>query len=186
MQKFSMKQLACAVAVAGACASANAATTDLGLLKIGLAPNVFSGFASVGQFDDVFTFTLPANGGTGYSVVDFPVSAAGVTFNTILASITLMSNADGILFNGDDSFVASATSGNGESVSLNWGPTPGGKMYLVVSGITNGSAGGLYSGGITVSPVPEPEAWAMMLIGAGLVGFRLRTRSKKTAAQRFA
>jgi hypothetical protein len=39
---------------------------------------------------------------------------------------------------------------------------------------------------VNVSPIPEPEAWAMMLIGAGLVGFRLRNRSKKTAAQRFA
>ena len=42
-----------------------------------------------------------------------------------------------------------------------------------------------YSGPILVSPVPEPEIWAMMLVGAGLVGFRLRHRSKKFAANRF-
>ena len=38
---------------------------------------------------------------------------------------------------------------------------------------------------VSVTPVPEPETWAMMLIGAGLVGFRLRNRSKKVAANRF-
>jgi len=43
----------------------------------------------------------------------------------------------------------------------------------------------LHSGPILVSPVPEPEIWAMMLVGAGLVGFRLRHRSKKFAANRF-
>jgi hypothetical protein len=31
--------------------------------------------------------------------------------------------------------------------------------------------------GLTVTAVPEAETWAMMLVGVGLVGFRLRNRS---------
>jgi hypothetical protein len=30
--------------------------------------------------------------------------------------------------------------------------------------------------------VPEPEEWAMMLIGAGLVGFQVRRKQAKSAA----
>jgi hypothetical protein len=74
-----------------------------------------------------------------------------------------------------------------QELSVNLGPTTTSqRMYLNVSGFTTGSAGGIYSGAISVSPVPEPEVWAMMLVGAGLVGFRLRNRSKKFAAHRFA
>lgn len=38
---------------------------------------------------------------------------------------------------------------------------------------------------IDVTPIPEPEVWAMMLIGAGLVGFQLRRKAKRMAVQRF-
>jgi hypothetical protein len=32
--------------------------------------------------------------------------------------------------------------------------------------------------GITVAAVPEPEVWALMLIGVGLIGYQLRRKSK--------
>lgn len=38
------------------------------------------------------------------------------------------------------------------------------------------AAGGSFS--ISVSAVPEPEVWAMMLIGAGLIGYQVRRKSK--------
>lgn len=44
-------------------------------------------------------------------------------------------------------------------------------MYISLSGIANGSFGGLYSGSISVSPsigvspIPEPETYAMLLAG---------------------
>lgn len=38
---------------------------------------------------------------------------------------------------------------------------------------------------VDVSPIPEPEVWAMMLVGAGLVGFQLRRKSKQSHGQRF-
>lgn len=38
---------------------------------------------------------------------------------------------------------------------------------------------------VSVTLIPEPEVWAMMLVGAGLVGFQLRRKSKQMLIQRF-
>ena len=78
--------LKCAVGagvLVGAAVGANATTTSLGLVTAGLAPTSFGGFAPIGDFIDNFTFTLPANGGSGYSVANFAPSGLGGTFNTI-------------------------------------------------------------------------------------------------------
>jgi hypothetical protein len=171
MTKSTFKKALCALALVGACTSANAATTDLGPLSIG-APTPFSGTVLArGPFLDVFTFSLPVNGGSGYSVVNFPLDIPGVgTFNTVLSTMVLVSNPDGILFNTDDTAL-STVSGPAGSLSLTWGPTSGGPMYLSIDGITNGDLGGLYSGAIAVSPIPEPSPWAMLIVGVALVGF---------------
>lgn len=189
MPNFSMKKMVCALMLSGACVSTQAATTDLGTIDFG-APTPFNGsMIPAGVFNDIFSFILPANGGSGYSVLNFPVSFPGGSFNTVLSTLSLVSDPDGIPFNADDDLLASAVTppaGSGNSLSLTWGSTGGGPMYLNVTGITNGITGGLYSGAISVSPVPEPEVWAMMLVGVGLVGFRLRHRSKRVSAARFA
>jgi len=39
---------------------------------------------------------------------------------------------------------------------------------------------GLYCGEIVISPVPEPQTYAMLLIGLGLVGFSARRRRNDT------
>ena len=39
--------------------------------------------------------------------------------------------------------------------------------------------------GVTVAAVPEPETWAMMLVGMGLVGWQLRRKVRASAATRF-
>ncbi|ARO88962.1 PEP-CTERM sorting domain-containing protein [Nitrosospira lacus] len=37
----------------------------------------------------------------------------------------------------------------------------------------------MYSGSISVTPVPEPEAYAMLLAGLGLMGAVVRRRSMR-------
>ena len=37
---------------------------------------------------------------------------------------------------------------------------------------------------LSVTPVPEPETWAMMVVGAGLIGLRLRRRARLGEARR--
>ena len=41
---------------------------------------------------------------------------------------------------------------------------------------SNGFGEGLYCGEIVISPVPEPQTYAMLLIGLGLIGFTARRR----------
>ena len=162
--------------------AANATTTNLGAITVG-TPTAFNGtVAPAGPFIDTFTFSLPANGGSGYSVLNFPLSIPGVgSFNTVFSSMSLVSNPDGIPFNGDDTLLTTVT-GSGGKLSFNWGSTAGGNMYLTVMGLANGTLGGLYSGAISVSPVPEPHEWAMMIAGLGFIGaMRYKRRNQHLA-----
>ncbi|MDE2365958.1 MAG: PEP-CTERM sorting domain-containing protein, partial [Betaproteobacteria bacterium] len=36
-------------------------------------------------------------------------------------------------------------------------------------------------GGVAIAPIPEPEAYAMMMAGLGLIGFMARRRKKHLA-----
>jgi hypothetical protein len=176
--------------LSGACATSQAAITDLGSLSAGVIPTQFSGsMIPAGDFSDYFTFVLPANGGSGYGVQNHSITFPGGSFNTVFSTLSLFSDTDSDPFSGGEVHLATVTTppgGAGGSLNLAFGPTGGGNMFLRVSGFTNGDTGGIYSGAISVSPVPEPEVWAMMLIGVGLVGFRLRHRSKQASAARFA
>ena len=171
-----LKHLILALGLVSVASMANATTTAVGPVGVGV-PAPFSGIAAPGSFNDIFTFDLPTNGGSGYSVINFPVSIPGVgSFNTLLTTMSLFSNADGILFSADDQLLSTASGGPG-SLDLSWGASAAGSYYLNITGITNGSLGGLYSGAISVTAVPEPETWAMLVAGLGLVGLQLRRRS---------
>jgi hypothetical protein len=51
-----------------------------------------------------------------------------------------------------------------------------GSYYLQVGGNVLSTNGAHFDGNIALSPVPEPETYAMMLAGLGLVGFAARRR----------
>ena len=174
---MNLKFIAVAVASAGvfAAGSVSATTTALGAAVVGI-PLSFGGFAAPGPFNDIFTFTLPTNGGSGYSVTNFALLPG--QFNTMLATLSLFSNPDSVLFNGDDSLVGTSLAPGGNSLVLTWGAANSGSYYLAVGGLTNGTQGGIYTGAISVTAVPEPETYAMMLAGLGALGFLARRRRK--------
>lgn len=55
-----------------------------------------------------------------------------------------------------------------------------GMIYLAVSneGLGNATATGMSTALYSLAPVPEPETWAMLLAGLGLVGFMARRRNR--------
>jgi len=87
------------------------------------------------------------------------------------------------LFNNDGLLVSGVSIADGavDEFSLSTGLLAAGNYYLQVEGSVIGKAGGKYSGDIAVSPVPEPETYAMMLAGLGLLGFSARRRKQKSA-----
>ena len=52
----------------------------------------------------------------------------------------------------------------------------GGGGDATVMGVANGTSGGIYTGAISVTAVPEPETYAMMLAGLAALGFLARRR----------
>lgn len=177
--------------LAGASAGAYADTvTDLGMVSAS-APTTFTGTVLGGNitFSDAFTFTLEQpNVSSGYSVINFPLdlgSSIG-TLNTVFTSVALISfGADNAQGGGDDQVLKTVmvpSDGNTQDhVSLSWDQPITGGAYLSVNGVTDGSLGGIYAGSIA-SAVPEPESFAMLLAGLGLMGAVVRRRSSRSTS----
>ena len=135
---------------------------------------------TVGNFSDSFTFTLPTNGlGSGTVTTSASILASpndldftSVTINNMMASLTKL--------NGDLYEVAFAGGV----------PITGGVLNTItVTGVSRGN--GAYGGQLSFIPsaaaVPEPAAWAMMILGMGIVGFAMRRRQKNvTTTVKFA
>lgn len=183
---FAKKAIA-AVSLVAAAAGANAAVYNLGGVTVGV-PKDFAALSTATSFSDIFTFDLPANGGSGYSVTNFTLLPSAL-YNTVLTSLTLLTDPDNSvaltgLLNGNESIVTTSVAPGGSSVTMT-GPANGGGHYLLyVAGLTTGSAGGIYTGAISasaVTPVPEPESYAMLLAGLGVMGaIALRRNKRKT------
>lgn len=187
MTKFSLKQAVAIAVLAGASAGAYADTEQsLGTISTSF-PTTFSSVVAptTTGFSDIFTFTVAEpNLGVGASVVNIPLNVSGFTFDTVLATMSLISaGADNAIGGGDDTVLQSVvlpSSGNStDHLSLNWDtPVSGGLHYLNITGVTGGSEGGIYSGAIA-SAVPEPETYAMLLAGLGLMGAVVRRRGMR-------
>ena len=102
-----LKLTAVAAMLAGASVGANAATTNLGTVSF-TESTTFSGVVqgSGTSINDIFTFNLEqGNTASGYSVIS--VFSPEEKWNVELSTITLRSNADGIVGNADDQLLAS-------------------------------------------------------------------------------
>jgi hypothetical protein len=183
MIKTSLKLTAVAAMLGGASVGANAATTDLGTISLGESAT-FSGVVqgSGTSINDIFTFNLEqGNTASGYSVIS--VFSPEEEWNVELSTITLRSKADGIVGNADDQTLASAIWNQGnnskEALSFSYGSPINGPAYIQITGVTPGNDGGIgvYSG--SIAAIPEPETYAMLLAGLGLMGAVVQRKSSR-------
>lgn len=131
----------------------------------GTALPAFGVFGSAGSFLDHWLFT--------------PTSTATFNLNNVNTSFGLFTGLDATLYGPGPTAIATDAPN-----TLMIGPTPltAGLQYdLQISGTAN--AGASYYIGTafltSAAPIPEPETYAMMLAGLGLMGFVARRRKQK-------
>ena len=189
MIKSSLKGAVAVAMLAGASFGAHATTTSLGTVSTDV-PTSFNGVVLDNQtsFSDIFTFTLAEpNISSGYNVVNFPIDIPGVgSLGTVLSTMSLVSSgADNTQGTADDQVLRSVvlpSEGNtSDHLSLAWDGPLTGEHYLNITGVTSGSLGGAYSGSIAAA-VPEPETYAMLLAGLGLMGAVVRRRGMRKSS----
>jgi hypothetical protein len=172
-----LKRTLIATALSAGAMAANAAVYDLGPVAPGGAPTSFNAFhagAGLTSFDDAFTFTLGTDGVTSGSVIDFSIPGlTGATFT----GATLFAGTPGA-----PGAAMAVASGTASSLAFSSTATPAGSYYFNVTGyVTPGvSLGAAYSGALSVvaAPVPEPESYAMLLAGLGVMGGIAMRRNK--------
>lgn len=160
------------VVASSACVTAQAATYDM--LNINNAGSYWiagrsqSGDTLGASFSDIFNISFDRSG----SITTRVTPNADVSFSS--RSISL--NGTPASFGASNELILTLTAGT--------------TYQLNVSGTTSNAGGPLSSGGYNVafigSPVaavPEPETFAMLLAGLGLVGFATRRRERKVASQ---
>ncbi len=130
--------------------------------------DLFGNTAVVGPFADTFSFTVPGSTSVAASVISgFDTNSM---FQVAFTGFELFDSAGGpALATG---FTAGGFFATLPSLSITAGTT----YDLVVTGNLIGAAPGSYAGNVNISPVPEPETYAMLLVGLGLVGFAARRR----------
>ncbi len=135
---------------------------------------VFGNSSILGAFTDHWTFGLtPAMAGPGGGSIISGVGF-GQTFgpNVAFSSFQLIDLTDNVV-------VASAPMIFDFTAALQLTPLNTSHDFdLVVMGDLNpGFNSGSYAGNLSISPVPEPETYAMLLVGLGLVSFAARRRT---------
>ena len=151
--------LACAVALALGAASAQAADPVLEV----------TGTLDASNLSDTYTFNISSAGTYVATLVD---NALFVPFTNLGLGVTQTGGATMGSITGPGSFAFDVSAAD--------------SFTAVVGGVVPSGASlpiGTY--GVTVALIPEPETWAMMLVGMGLVGWQLRRKVKSSAAGRF-
>lgn len=161
-----LKTIAAASVVALTTLSSYAADTNWGShdqLEVGL------GTTAGGAIFDTFSFSLGSQSSVASSVVSFGTIIGG--------AYSLYSfGADGLKGTGDDVGIGAWTFSGApavHTVSL-----ASGNYYYSVLGGAPGAASYVISSAATAAPVPEPETYALLGAGLGVVGFLASRRRR--------
>jgi hypothetical protein len=182
-----LKSLSAAAALVAAMFSGAAFANSYALPTNGVAVT-----ASVSglTFSDTFGFTLASGetfvGGAGSSAfnVHIVIPTYNVDLNIPVSPVTFTSLSLERLVSGSaySSVLGTTTlpfnNGSASGISFAAGaPLLAGTYRFDVAGTTTSGAGS-YAVAVSLAPVPEPETYAMMLAGLGLMGFIARRRKQ--------
>lgn len=156
-----IKSVVAAVALAAASVSGFAANYSATFDSAGFA-EIFTSYKKFTgtTFNDTWTFSSVT---AGTYAIEGSLSGSGLSFTSVVMDgtpWTLVSNGTVTNFAELVSFTGSAP------VSLN------------ISGTKSGTALSFYAGGVSVTAVPEPETYAMLLAGLGVMGAIARRRKQ--------
>ena len=127
--------------------------------------------ATPGTIDHSLTFNITTPLYAGSAVSDIQLSFLFGTFKNITGLSAQIFNSSNTLY---ATFVQ-----NGDADHLILPPSSYfavDSYTLKVGGLSTGSNGGFYSVA-AVTAIPEPGTWALLLVGLGLVGLRLRQKA---------
>lgn len=186
-----MRQILTKISVAAALVfgcqfAAQANLTNLGSIS---GTNTFANTTEPGSFADLITFQIFGTQRAGLSSMSilFPT-----TYGALVQTMQLYEGAFGTtaslpLTPISEPFITTVAESNGTLITTlaSSAIIAGGSYTLVVTGTSLGAAA--YTGIValqnltnTVPPVPEPETYAMLLAGLGMLGFIARRRQKNT------
>ena len=131
-----------------------------------IAPAMWSQVVNhdAGMFTDTISFSITAGDlSTSANPLNVKLNNTNV-FNISDLTYTLWSGSDNLgTFNGDNTTFTNTLAA--------------GDYVVKVTGNADGVAGGTYGIAMQLAAVPEPETYAMLLAGLGLVGFMSRRRN---------
>ena len=173
--KFRILALAAGLMMAGgAHATNNLALVDGMYLGAFGAPTTYGDTFAValqGAIDHSLTFTITTPLFAGSGVSDIPLSFFSIDYTNITGlSATILDSSNSL-------YASFVTNGDPDHLILPANSFfAAGNYTLKIGGNSVGTNGGFYSIAAVTVPVPEPETWAMLLAGVGLVGLRLRQK----------
>ena len=157
-----LKTLVAASAVALTALSSQAASTSWGAHDaLELGSNTVTG-----AIFDTFSFSLGSSASVTSGVLSFGTVVGG-------AYSLYSTGGDGMIGGGDDVGVGAWTFGGTNTVALN-----AGSYYYSVLGGAVGSASYVIASAATTAPVPEPETYALLGAGLGVIGFLASRRRR--------
>lgn len=160
------------VAAALSAGLAQAETRNVG--TIGSTTQVFSHTA--GSFEDTINFSI-----AGASTLNGTANNLVLSFGS-LNILNITNLAVNVWNNSHPTGTTWFGSFAGDAQTYTFNLPAAGDYHVDITGIANGLSGGTYGIALSAAPVPEPETFAMLLAGLGLVGTIARRRKTVQAA----